>query len=465
MRNTQYLQRSPYNVYYARFKLPQGLSHYYDKKSIKVSLKTRQPTEAKIRCYLAAGLLQSKFNDLMRWSTMNEPQFPIEQIRAVIREELEGLLVQLKDNFNSEKGTIEITPRKVNGVTHTEPQPESLQNQVVGPQLSSLISDYAQEKIRSGIWSQRTQEDNRYIGELIIKILGDVGAASIGFDEARHFKKILMALPAHMTKNEQYKGMSIDEIVATEPTQTMSITTINRALGVAASIWEYGKKNGYVKENYFKGLQLPKHKSAKEERLPFSDSDLKLLFGTEMYHTGKYQKPFHYWIPLLGLYTGCRLNELCSLTKNDVVQEGDIWYISINEAGEKRVKNKSSIRKVPLHSKLAELGFIEFAKSSHGRLFPELKKVKDNYSHYATKWFCRTYIKKCGIDDTRKVYHSFRHTVAQRLTNSNVPREIVGAILGHHDASQTTGRYGDGFSLQILKEAIEKLNIVPFKRG
>lgn len=139
------------------------------------------------------------------------------------------------------------------------------------------------------------------------------------------------------------------------------------------------------------------------------------------------------------------------------------FCISINDSGEKRVKNKSSIRKVPLHSKLVGLGFIEFAKSSQGRLFPELKKVKDNYSHYATKWFCRTYLKNCGIDDLRKVYHSFRHTVAQRLTNSNVPREIVGAILGHHDASQTTGRYGDGFSLQLLKENIEKLDF-PIKK-
>lgn len=460
MRNTQYLQRSPYNVYYARFKLPQGLSHYYDKKSIKVSLKTRQPTEAKIRCYLAAGLLQSKFNDLIRWSAMKEPQFPIEQIRAVIREELGALLAQLRDNFSPEGASIELPPQKVNGVTYPNAQSDAkmVQEGALGAKLSMLIGDYSQEKMRSGVWSQRTQDDNTYIGELMIKILGDVGVASIGFEETRHFKKTLMALPAHMTKNEQYKGMSIEEIVASVPTQTMSITTINRALGVASSIWEYGKKNGYVKENYFKGLQLPKHKSAKEERLPFTDNDLQRLFGTQMYKMGKYQKSFHYWIPLLGLYTGCRLNELCSLMKNDVAEENGIWYISINDNAEKRVKNKSSIRKVPLHSKLIELGFIEFAKSAHGRLFPELKKVKDNYLHYATKWFCRTYLKNCGIDDSRKVYHSFRHTVAQRLINSNVPREVVGAILGHHDASQTTGRYGDGFSLQILKEAIDKLN-------
>lgn len=202
---------------------------------------------------------------------MKQPQFPIEQIRALIREELEGLLAQLKENFNPENPAIDLYPRKVNGATYSPIQPEATMhhNEAIGAKLSMLIGDYSQEKIRSGIWSQRTQDDNTYIGELMIKILGDMGIANIGFEEARYFKKILMALPAHMTKNEQYKGMSIEEIVATAPTQTMSITTINRALGVASSIWEYGKKNGYVKENYFKGLQLPKYKSAKEERLPF----------------------------------------------------------------------------------------------------------------------------------------------------------------------------------------------------
>jgi hypothetical protein len=123
----QYLQRSDYNVYYARFKLPHGLSNYYDKKSIRLSLKTRQPSEARIRCYLAAGLLQSKFNELVSWSSMKQPQFPIEQIRAVIREELGVLLGQLKDNFNPEKAAIiEINPKRVNGITYSDPQPESI---------------------------------------------------------------------------------------------------------------------------------------------------------------------------------------------------------------------------------------------------------------------------------------------------------------------------------------------------
>ena len=111
----------------------------YDKKSIKVSLKTRQPTEAKLGCYLAAGLLQSKFNDLMRSSAMKEPQFPIEQIRAVIREELEVLLGQLKDNFNPERPTIEINSRKVNGLTHSSPELDPIVHQEpLGPSLSTL---------------------------------------------------------------------------------------------------------------------------------------------------------------------------------------------------------------------------------------------------------------------------------------------------------------------------------------
>lgn len=111
---------------------------------------------------------------------MKDSQFPIEQIRAVIREELEGLLVQLKENFNTEKIAVQFPTQKVNGLPSDTPEPMP-QEEAISAKLSLLISDYSQEKIRSGIWSLRTQDDNTYIGELMIKILGDVGGGEYWF--------------------------------------------------------------------------------------------------------------------------------------------------------------------------------------------------------------------------------------------------------------------------------------------
>lgn len=460
MKHTSYLQISRHNIFYTRFKLPKALSPFYDKQVIRTSLRTRDLRLAKTRCYLAAGIIRSKFFELTSWLNMQEPRLSVDKLREVVREELDRSLASLKANFES--AAIEV----ISKVLHSQlPELEDIEHKSIEPEVSEvndlekLIDSYCQEKILAGIWSQRTKDESLYTGRLLVRILGNVDVTSIEFEEARKLKEIVMQLPPHLSKNKDYIGMTIHEIVESKPEKVMSITTMNRILGMASSIWEYGKRHGYVSINYFDGLQLAKVTRAKEERLPFSDDDLHKLFSTDIYIDGNYKKNFHYWIPLLGLYTGCRLNELCSLTKDDVKKEGDIYYLDINDDGDKHVKNKSSIRKVPLHPMIVDLGFIDFIYKANGRLFPELKKVKDNYSHYATKWFCRSYLRSCGIDDSRKVYHSYRHTVTQRLINMDVSKEVVGAILGHFDGSQTTGRYGDGFSLQILHDAISKLDV------
>lgn len=59
---------------------------------------------------------------------------------------------------------------------------------------------------------------------------------------------------------------------------------------------QYGKRHGYVSTNYFEGLRLAKSTRAKEERSPFSDTDLQRLFSSEIYLEGDYKQNFHYWI-------------------------------------------------------------------------------------------------------------------------------------------------------------------------
>lgn len=66
--------------------------------------------------------------------------------------------------------------------------------------------------------------------------------------------------------------------------------------------------------------------------------------------------PFKYWVPLLGLYTGARINELAQLFLVDFQAQGDVQVISINDDGEgKRLKTKASKRLVPIHPELVRL--------------------------------------------------------------------------------------------------------------
>jgi integrase len=55
-----------------------------------------------------------------------------------------------------------------------------------------------------------------------------------------------------------------------------------------------------------------KSKRASEERKTFSTDDLKKLFESVEYQKG-FREPFQYWVPIIGLYTGARLEEICRL--------------------------------------------------------------------------------------------------------------------------------------------------------
>ena len=85
-----------------------------------------------------------------------------------------------------------------------------------------------------------------------------------------------------------------------------------------------------------------------------------------------------------GLYTGAHLNELCQLYVNNIKEIDKIWCIDINRnTNDKKLKNASSERVIPIHPKLIELGFLNFLKEqkkkNSQRLFSHLTLGSDVY--------------------------------------------------------------------------------------
>ncbi len=69
-----------------------------------------------------------------------------------------------------------------------------------------------------------------------------------------------------------------------------------------------------------------------------------------------------YWIPILGLYTGARIGELCQLAAADIEKTDGVDLIHITDQGEgQSVKTTAGRRLVPVHPELVRLGFLEYA--------------------------------------------------------------------------------------------------------
>ena len=113
--------------------------------------------------------------------------------------------------------------------------------------------------------------------------------------------------------------------------------------------------------------------------------------------------------------------------------------ISINDDEDKSVKNISSKRKIPLHGALIELGFDAYLRrfESKDRIFPELKKVRQKYSHEVSKWFGE-YTIRTGMRDTKdgkSVFHSFRHGIVTYAAEQNLREDMRKRYTGHSERS------------------------------
>lgn len=72
--------------------------------------------------------------------------------------------------------------------------------------------------------------------------------------------------------------------------------------------------------NPFSGLRLKEKVRADQKRDTFSKEDLEKLFClSPEYGQDTLEHAHHFWIPLIGLYTGARLEEICQLLKTDVI--------------------------------------------------------------------------------------------------------------------------------------------------
>jgi integrase len=336
--------------------------------------------------------------------------------------------------------------------------------------LSECIETFISEKKRG--W----RDPHSYINEhkdyrpklsLLTEILGNPPSNDITKGDIVKYKNILLKMPSNRNKKPKYSGQTIEQLMNMHipPNDLLSNTTISNNFVKIASFLSWLSENDLAQTNLSLPLRrvIRKEKVDSELRLEFNHHDLEAIFNNDFYFRGKHRCSAHFWIPLLALFTGARLNELCQLDKADIILIEGIWCIDINRKNDKRLKNLSSVRTIPLHSVLVnKLGFIDFVGSVQGiKLFPELEMSSVGYGQSFSKWFNRTYRKNVGVGQgqERKDFHSFRHTFANYFKQmENIQEFRVSEILGHKGNSTITySRYGKQASPESKRNLIESV--------
>lgn len=112
---------------------------------------------------------------------------------------------------------------------------------------------------------------------------------------------------------------------------------------------------------------------------------------------------------------------------------------------------------MPLHSKLIDLGFLEYVQATgrtgNERLWPALKYREGKPSGYFSAWFSEARkLVPGGVPD----FHSFRHTVRTQMMEAGFSEAVIDRIMGH-EAKGSTGNRVYGQPTAILRKALEAI--------
>jgi integrase len=244
------------------------------------------------------------------------------------------------------------------------------------------------------------------------------------------------------------------------------------------TVLNWARNNGIIPDDVpwsdpVSGMRLPE---ARSNRQPWEPEELSALFASPIYLKG--ERPTGgkgeaaFWLPLLGIFSGARLNELAPMCVEDVKTDAasGVRFVTVIEDEEdgRSVKTDRSVRAIPIHSELIRIGFLELVEQvrksggQSARLFPKLiPGPKGGFGEAFSKWFGR-YKRKLGITNPSSVFHSFRHGFKDALRAASVNEDINDALTGHSGGNAVARGYGwkdmgRRFGFQTLSEAVEKV--------
>ena len=336
------------------------------------------------------------------------------------------------------------------------------------------------------IWSKRTQIAHATTRKWVIEMFGkDTPLNGITREKCRDFVALLREMPRNA--HQRFPNMTIREAVlaakAKGERRLISTANLNAYINRFGGVVNWAMNEGYLDRNPLKGLKLPDPVKKRDKRNAFSTEQLSRIFDAPIY-TGcrddangyairGNQRPrrARFWVPLIALFSGLRLNEICQLEVSDIREIDGIPCFDVASGlsltgAEKRVKTNASERIVPIHHELIRCGFLAFADSQRLRgetsLFPELPFGHLGYrSTTISRWFSR-FLEKADAAAPLTCFHSFRHNFRDGLREARIDRDVallLGGWTTDGKASAVADSYGNGYQPRALADA---LNAVRF---
>ena len=316
---------------------------------------------------------------------------------------------------------------------------------------------------RADKWSPDTQRLVTGVKKLLFLYFNeDAPVYRITRDNLLEFRDLLYKIPTKLAQKSRYKDKSLSQILKLgEKDDKLSEPTIQKYMIRVIQFFNYCFDSGYIGKSITAKMNVKIDIDPSERAvLPYEASEARKIFEivTSIKQSGKspssrIEASELYYVTMIAAYSGMRIKEITQLHKEDIVLKDGIYCFNINTNDGKTTKTKNSIRFVPIHSKLIDLGLLEYVNSKKsGNIF---KVSNKDFSEIFRSQIQRKFIDK----DSKKTFYSFRHYFIDYLVQREVEANLIAQIVGHEKQYKILlNTYAKPINANTLKSKVEMVS-------
>jgi integrase len=334
-------------------------------------------------------------------------------------------------------------------------------------------------------WSPSTRQAYETTRKFAVGIIGgEIEMEALSRAQCRDYLDALRFMPRNASKRFPKLSLRAASELGRQgkDIELISAANANAHLANFSSFLNWAINEEVIARNPIRGLRLPDMVAKKDKRHPFSAEQLQAIFNAPLYRGCQdgergYAKPgrehprnARFWVPLIALHTGMRLNEICQLDTTDIREiEGVLCFVvsetSLVGETDKSLKTGASERLIPLHPSLIACGILAYVEAQRRakrvKLFPDIDPGPRGKRAVAfSKWFTQ-FIRSCDAYQPRTSFHSFRHNFRDELRAAQIDHDIAMVLGGWatgRNSSIASENYGGGHRVGSLYNAITKLS-------
>lgn len=344
----------------------------------------------------------------------------------------------------------------------------------ITPRLSEVVAQFIAHKLASVAWrSPRTETRNRGMLAELVDLLGDPCIGDVSKDDMRELQRTIPRIPRAVGKNPDWNGLSSREVLAkvgdNPKVQRIDPGTVNMRLSIARSLWKWAIENDLCPGNgvgvaeVLKDLRTLPPEEQRDRLTPAEVGAFVAECDKAAERGDPERKPVLYWVPRILALSGMRLGEAAQLRKRDVRGVDGVPVFDLNREGDdKSLKTDTSVRLVPVHPRLIELGFLQWvAEQPDGFLWPAKYRTASAEGRSPTDRLSRLVNAPLhtAVPKVKTSAHSLRHTLEHELGRAGVHQRDIDGITGHKGQDQQQRRYRGYIEPATLLEALRKLSL------